>query len=566
MKHAILCLAVLAPTLALMKPPTNPLLDDAKQLLGNAGKFAQKKVATTIEDLAALPAQAAKDARSARLTHAAKSRQKTPDQLSAEQISSYEAMGLSYVDGAWKRSSDRHTAYNDHNDVTIYARTAEPDVYDVERWQDAAATAFDDEAVVVDYLPRRKRRFVAKPAAESAEVEVSEDLTRLGFRKDDEGAWSRTAPRTGARTVVVAGSRGRTLEVSATTEMDLHAISRLEYILTWSQLETPQTVWDATLRIARDPSFAFVWAAAQARLWLLFADGYGLDDFFGGSPLALDTSSPEVLAAAGAVFVVAAYARKVAWSGSGRPLTVGALERSIADGWFTGFARAPDTPQGRKEGGVFYAVVASLLTLAAAGPRVEVLHHYLQPRLIEDLAAAAPLWLAEDPAVRALLVSSLAVLACGICSAAVEHVSLIWARPPPTVSDEKNAIADALETDALSARMLEARADKCDAQRDGKAVKKVYDQAAERLVAEGEAFERVADAWLMNFHDTSTAEIQVDDRARETKANPAIAAAFVSGASAGAAYAAVHKSNRRRFSAHASDSLVDLCAGMRRAG
>ena len=31
---------------------------------------------------------------------------KAPDQLSAEQIAMYEAMGLSYVDGAWKRSSD----------------------------------------------------------------------------------------------------------------------------------------------------------------------------------------------------------------------------------------------------------------------------------------------------------------------------------------------------------------------------------------------------------------------------------------------------------------------------
>ena len=37
-------------------------------------------------------------------------------------------------------------------------------------------------------------------------MEVSEDLTRLGFRNDN-GKWSRTAPRTGARTVVIEGSR-----------------------------------------------------------------------------------------------------------------------------------------------------------------------------------------------------------------------------------------------------------------------------------------------------------------------------------------------------------------------
>ena len=203
----------------------------------------------------------------------------------------------------------------------------------MERWQDDAAAEFEDEFIVDQYMPRRKRRFVPKQSVEEEDVEVSEDLTRLGFRNDN-GKWSRTAPRTGARTVVIEGSRGRTLEVKATTETDLHAISRLEYILTWSQLETPQNVWDAGCA-ARDPSFIFVWAAATARLGLLFSTQYGLDDFFSTEQLSLD-ASPEILVA-GSIFVLAAYARKAHWSGSSGPLTVGALERSIADGWFTGF-------------------------------------------------------------------------------------------------------------------------------------------------------------------------------------------------------------------------------------
>jgi hypothetical protein len=421
----------------------------------------------------------------------------------------------------------------------------------VERWQDDAAAEFEDEVVVGDYMPRRKRRFVPKQVIEE-EVEVSEDLTRLGFRNDN-GKWSRTAPRTGARTVVIEGSRGRTLEVKATTETDLHAISRLEYILTWSQLETPQNVWDASLRIARDPSFVFVWAAATARLGLLFSTQYGLDDFFSTQELSLD-ASPEILVA-GSIFVLAAYARKAHWSGSSGPLTVGALERSIADGWFTGFSRAPDTPQGRKENGLPYAMIASLLTLLAAAPRVEILHHYLQNRLEADIAAAMPLFIVEDQTLCALAVSALAIVGCGGIAGAMEYFSLNWARPPPTFSDEKNAIADALETDALSARTLEARADKCDAQRDGPAVKKCYDQAAQRALDEGEAFERVADAWLMHFHDTSTADVEVDDRARETKSYPAVAAAFVSGASAAAAYAAGGLA--APLALHAAGSVVD---------
>ena len=81
-----MALAALAPAWALMKPPTNPLLDDAKQLLGNAGKFAQKKVATTLEDLSKLPEKTKKDAQSARLKRASQSRQKAPDQLTEEQV------------------------------------------------------------------------------------------------------------------------------------------------------------------------------------------------------------------------------------------------------------------------------------------------------------------------------------------------------------------------------------------------------------------------------------------------------------------------------------------------
>jgi len=549
--RVLLALAALAPAWALMKPPTNPLLDDAKQLLGNVGKLAQKKVTTTLEDLSKLPEKTKKDAQAARLKRASQSRQKAPSQLTEEQIAKYEALGLTYEDGAWKRSTKRHEAYNEENDISIYARTAEPDVYDVERWQDDAAAEFEDEFIVDQYMPRRKRRFVPKQVIEE-EVEVSEDLTRLGFRNEN-GVWKRTAPRTGARTVVIEGSRGRTLEVKATTETDLHAISRLEYILTWSQLETPQNVWDASLRIARDPSFVFVWAAATARLGLLFSTQYGLDDFFSTEQLSLD-ASPEILVA-GSIFVLAAYARKAHWSGSSGPLTVGALERSIADGWFTGFSRAPDTPQGRKENGLPYAMIASLLTLLAAAPRVEILHHYLQNRLEADIAAAMPLFIVEDQTLCALAVSALAIVGCGGIAGAMEYFSLNWARPPPTFSDEKNAIADALETDALSARTLEARADKCDAQRDGPAVKKCYDQAAQRALDEGEAFERVADAWLMHFHDTSTADVEVDDRARETKSYPAVAAAFVSGAAAAGAYAAGGLA--APLALHAAGSVVD---------
>ena len=89
-------------------------------------------------------------------------------------------------------------------------------------------------------------------------------------------------------------------------------------------------------------------------------------------------------------------------------------------------------------------MVASLLTLLASAPRVEILHHYLQNRLEADIAAAMPLFIVEDQTLCALAVSALAIVGCGGIAGAMEYFSLNWARPPPTFSDEKNAIADAL--------------------------------------------------------------------------------------------------------------------------
>ena len=82
----------------------------------------------------------------------------------------------------------------------------------------------------------------------------------------------------------------------------------------------------------------------------------------------------------------------------------------------------------------------------------------------------------------------------------------------------------------------------------------------ERRWTRARPFEPPADAWLMNFHDTSTADVEVDDRARETKSHPAVFAAFVSGPAArgvrrGAGLAAP-------LALHAAGSVVD--AGRRR--
>ena len=62
-QNALIAGVALALAWALMKPPTNPLLDDAKQLLGNVGKLAQKKAPSA---KSRLPEKTKKDAQAAR--------------------------------------------------------------------------------------------------------------------------------------------------------------------------------------------------------------------------------------------------------------------------------------------------------------------------------------------------------------------------------------------------------------------------------------------------------------------------------------------------------------------
>mmetsp|Transcript_24747 Transcript_24747/g.74397 ORF Transcript_24747/g.74397 Transcript_24747/m.74397 type:complete len:596 (-) Transcript_24747:100-1887(-) len=564
-------LVILITAASALQPPENNL---AKQFADAAGKQLKSQASQLRDQVVSLPAEAKRRGRAAQIRAAAQSRQRAPDKLDPETITKMKAQGFAwdFEQRTWRRGA------KPREDVPVYGRTDEADPYEEEIWRDEAAREFEDEPVLIKNY-RTKRRFRPKEAAEPivelkekfGSEEVPEELSRLGFAINDRtGRWERSAPRTGARTVELLGGDKRTLTIKATTETDFKAISRLEYILTYSTMSPPETVWDAALRVARDPTFVVVWAAAQARLWMLFAPSVGLDDFFESAPaMAVDVDTvvasfqtdPVVQAAAGA-FVAAAYLRKVAWAGSSGPLSVGAAERAIADGWLTNFTRVPNSPGARQALGLPYAACAGLLTLVASAPRVAVLHGYLQEKLAYDLYAAAPLdALAEGPGAAALLGAAGAAVAAGAAAAAIESVTFTWARPPPTRSDETNAIADALATDALAVRLLETRAEKGEdrpSAAGGPAVVKTMRQAADRAVADGEAFERVADAWLMNFHGLSSAEIEVNDKARETKNYPAIAAAFASGTAAGAAYAAGGLGSA--LGVHALGSLVDILA------
>ena len=143
------------------------MLDDAKQLLGNAGKFAQSSHdARTYQNYGE-----DQEGRPIRATPAPPSRDRRPPPTIRRTSRKYEALGLTYEDGAWKRSAKRHEAYNGENDISIYARTAEPTST---TWRCGTAAAETEEFVVGTTCLVGKG--VRSKQVIEEDVEVSEDL------------------------------------------------------------------------------------------------------------------------------------------------------------------------------------------------------------------------------------------------------------------------------------------------------------------------------------------------------------------------------------------------------
>ena len=539
---------------------------EVKDFLGNAAK--QFKSALPTVDAGTVKKDAERKATAARLRAAAADRMRAPAQLDEDQVAKMEALGYAYdaEKRTWTHGAKRR---GPSPDEPRFGRSDDVDAYTEELWFTAAAAEFDDEQVLVEPF-RRKAKFARKPPpavedrAASESLASQEPLRRLGFAYDaDTGRWSRGAARRTARTVEIL-SRKRTLKVSAVEDWDMAAVNRLDFLLTQTLMEAPENVWGGALRWAREPAFPLIWLALQTKVWDAWAASTPvLGDAFAAATSPMIPATDEARLALGAsagVFLVAAWLQKAAWAGSSGSLAVGAAERAIADDAFG--AVAPASAATRAELGLPYRLCAAALVAASALPRAAFLHQYAQQKLEYDLFAMAGLdgVIGDFGASAAAAGVAGSILAVGALSGLGEAATWNWVRAPATDRDELNAIANELETDQLRVRKLEERAESLDPARDGPAVVKVAFQSAERAVRDADAFERVADSWLLHFHDTSSVEVEVDDASRERKADGAVGSAVLSGAAAAAAYAATGYDLRAVAGLHGAGALVDALA------
>lgn len=504
--------------------------------------------------------------RALRLREASARKMKTPDELEPETVSKMEKLGYSFAEGKWQRSSAVQSASTSAHDLEYESHSTYMRDMDAQALESESSTRLDarsvwakvdDEELFYDpllFTPKATQRFV--PAAQTTTIDdpvALEKLGRLGFSHDGE-RWSRGAARRTAKTVLVE-SGNRELEVRAIEEHDLAAVDRLEYLLERLSIEEPQNVADAVCRVARSEGFASWWLAAQYKMWLVWSAAPqqlgGAPDFLGE----LQTASAEwwvgPLALSAVAFCASSRLTTTQWRGSGS-VAVGALERAMAD-TLTGSAAAPETSAWREEQGLAWRCNAALLSLGAALPRVAFVHAYAQPKLqalftdyTQNLDAVM-----DDSGAGALCAASLlSVALVGALSMAAEATALNWARPPKTGRDELWALADALETDALTARLA------------ADVAKRVGGSAAERRKTRGfftlktavafsdkaardaAAFEKVATAWVDAFHgaaDLSDARaalkktVDVDDVDVDLRADFGLKVVALAGARSSAA-------------------------------
>ena len=443
--------------------------------------------------------------RKMRLKHESNKRQTKPEYLDVKTKEKMTRLGYVYKNNKWMRKK-RPKPYT-HNYVSPPI-----DQYEETLIKDSAASEFENEPVFFkNYGNKVKFVNTCTNMSSSSELAQREEYQRLGFMFDNVcNTWTRGIPRSTPLTVTLC-HKDRMLVVKTSNESYISALNRLDYLLTQSTLESPTNVWDGGLRIARNKLFILIWFAAVCKLWQYWGvqfNSYYLTDNWHVPHMSMDSVSLSIIG----IFVLNSYFRGQLWDGSSGSISIGALEKSIADGICSNFTLAPASYKIRKSYGLKYTFLASTLVSISALPRMACIHNYVQPKLENIALQYIPLHVyindLNNVYVYSIIISAFGI---GVLSCIGEVLGLRWARPPKTANDEIHSIREGIESDKIHVRMTKKRYDELlgnkytTLEQPLFMAKAVYTKA----IGESQAFEKVSNVWLENFHNTNSTHTSI---------------------------------------------------------
>lgn len=490
--------------------------------------------------LKSLAENSIRSVRGARLRQAAKQRTSVkPESLDPDQVRKMEVCGFEWdeAESVWKHVG--RIARSNTEDASRRTWVVD-EGFDEEEIYESMVQVFDnvlDEAEQARYAVSKRAKFTPRPLPrESADddglpsstsEEQREALARLGFSFNPiSGKWRRGAARQTVRTLEVTIPGGqRMMRVKAKSEADIMAVNRLEYVLSRANIDSPENVADGAYRYAREPTFFFVWAVAQFLFYQEWASykALGADSafaatattpgFFVNVPATVDAALQQLTDAAQqeplllamlAAFVATHVASRKMWLHSSGSRTLDGYEKALADAIVGDAAKAPYDWQWREQRGFYWRFLAGALSVAAAVPRAQMVHGYLQSKFTAMAYSSTSLEAMLDPSSQSTSAAFSAVVGVALVTALYESFALRWARPPITSDDELDAIRSSLEEDKLAVRLATDAA--VAVEKNNRKTKGIF--TAESAAAfqrntekNAEAFDKVATAWCDSFHN-----------------------------------------------------------------
>ena len=438
--------------------------------------------------------------RKLKLKHESNKRQIKPEYLDEKTQKNMARLGFVYKNNKWIRE--------ERSKSNILNYVSSPlDQYEETLIKDDAASEFENEPIIFKNYGN-KVKFVNTCTNMSSSIDLAqkEEYQRLGFMFDNVyNIWKRGTPRMTPLTITLC-HKNRILVVKTSNESYINALHRLDYLLTQSMLESPTNVWDGGLRIARNKLFILIWFATIYKLWQYWGiqfDSYYLTDNWHVSHMHINS----IYISIAIIYLTNSYFRGQLWDGSSGSISIGALEKSIADGICSNYTIAPASYKIRKSYGLKYSILASTLISIAALPRIAFVHNYIQPKLENIVLQYTPLHVYMNDLYNTYIYSIIiSVLGLGLLSSMGELIGLFWARPPKTMNDEIHSIKEGIESDKIHVRMTKKRYNELLGKK-----YKILDQPLIMAKAiytkahiEATSFETVSNIWLKNFHNINS--------------------------------------------------------------
>tara|TARA_Y100000389_G_scaffold204224_1_gene255683 strand:- start:15198 stop:16835 length:1638 start_codon:yes stop_codon:yes gene_type:complete len=273
-----------------------------------------------------------------------------------------------------------------------------------------------------------------------------EKLKRLGFRIENNKCF-RVKPRQSEKTIdIIDYTNNNRLIVKAITETQIQACNRLQYIITKSQIQTPENFFNFIFQVVRIDYFLLFWISLQLKTYSAFSifqdiQIQNINDYSQNDIILTSLIIPSIF---GLQYLISSF-----WNILNGNLQTDSLEKALSDTIIGNKESAPYTVKWRKEiGGNLWKYTFTFLSIFSIINRILFIHSYTQTKISNFFIESSSLDAVLDSShMNNAHMSTYVIL--GAISFIVEYFFYYWANKPKNEIDTFKEIQETLKEDAL---------------------------------------------------------------------------------------------------------------------